>query len=100
MPPDYGRHKQKDLAVFKCNFENMLKLNLAVYPMERDHMLFANRYLIGNDAATWEQYYAQHPEAEYTWAAMSEHFYSRVAMTKYCTDAAFQRLRSAKQGLY
>jgi hypothetical protein len=56
MPPDYDGHKQKDLAVFIRKVENMLEFDSAVYSTERDRMLFAKQYLIGNAAAAWEQY--------------------------------------------
>jgi hypothetical protein len=98
LPPNYGSHKQKDLAVFIRKVETVLEFDEAVYPTERDRMLFAKQYLVSDAAATWEQYRAQHPEANHTWAAMKELLYSRVALTKYRTDAAFQKLRSAKQG--
>jgi hypothetical protein len=97
LPPDCGGHKQKDLAVFICKVERVLEFDEAVYPTERDQMLFAKQYLVGDAAATWEQYRAQHPEADHTWAAMKELLYSGVAPTKHRTDATFQKLRSAKQ---
>jgi hypothetical protein len=98
MPPDYGGHKQKDLAVFIRKVENVLKFDLAVYPTERDWILFAKQYLVGDAAAVWDQYCARHQDADHTWAAMRELLYSQVAPTKHRTDAAFQKLRSAKQG--
>jgi hypothetical protein len=98
LSPDYGGHKQKDLAVFIHKVETVLEFDEAVYPTERDRMLFAKQYLVGDAAATWEQYRAWHPEADHTWAAMKELLYSRVAPTKHRTDAAFQKLCSAKQG--
>jgi hypothetical protein len=61
-------------------------------------MMFAKQYLIGNAAATWDNYCARHPEGNHTWATMKDLLYSQVAPTKHCTDAALQKLRSAKQG--
>ncbi len=62
-------------------------------------MMFTREYFVGN-AATWsDQYCAQHPEDDHTWAAMKDLHCSWVAPTKHCTDAAFQKLCSAKQGL-
>ncbi len=98
LPLDYGSHKQKDLVVFIRKVETVLEFDEAVYPTERDRMLFAKQYLVGDIAATWEQYRARHPEADHTWAATKELLYSWVAPTKHRTDAASQKLCSAKQG--
>ncbi len=98
LPPDYGGHKQKDLVVFIRKVETVLEFVETVYPTERDQMLFAKQYLVGDAAAMWEQYRARHPEADHTWAAMKELLYNRVAPIKHRTDAVFQKLRSAKQG--
>jgi hypothetical protein len=98
LPPNYGGHKQKDLTVFIRKVETVSEFDEAVYPTERDRMLFAKQYLVGDAAATWEQYREWHPEVDHTWAAMKELLYGRVALTKHRTDAAFQKLRSAKQG--
>jgi hypothetical protein len=40
MPPKYSSHKQMDHKGFNCNLENLLEFDLAVYPTERDQMLF------------------------------------------------------------
>jgi hypothetical protein len=61
-------------------------------------MMFAKQYVIGSTAAAWDQYCARRPEGDHLWAAMKNLFYSRMAPTKHCTDAAFQKLRLAKQG--
>jgi hypothetical protein len=98
LPPDYAGHKQKDLAVFIRKVETVLEFDAAVYPTERDRMLFAKQYLVGDAAAAWDQFRAGHPEVEHTWAAMKDLLYSRVAPTKHRTDAAFQKLRFARQG--
>ncbi len=97
--PDYGGNKQKDLAVYIRKVETVLVFDEAVYPTERNRMLFAKQYLVGDTASTWDQYRARHPEADHTWAAMKELLYSRVAPTKHLTDAAFQKLCSVKQSL-
>jgi hypothetical protein len=55
---DYGDYKQKRLAVFIRKVENVLKFDSAVYPTERDRMLFAKQYLVGNAAAAWDKYCA------------------------------------------
>jgi hypothetical protein len=98
MRLDYGSHQQKDLAVFIRKVENMLKFDSAVYPMERDQMLFLKEYLVGDAATVWDQYSARHPKADHTWVAMRELPYSRVAPTKHRTNVAFQKPCSAKQG--
>jgi hypothetical protein len=98
MPLDYSGHKQKNLAVFARKVDNVLEVDLAIYPTERDGMLFAKRCLVGDAAAAWDQYYAWHPVADHIWAAIRKLLYSRVAPTKHRIDAAFQKLRSAKQG--
>jgi hypothetical protein len=97
-PPDYGRHKQKDLAVLIRKIENVLECDSAVYPTERDRLLFTKQYLVCNAAAKWDQYCARHLEADHTWAAMRALLHSQVAQTKHRTDAAFQKLCSPKQG--
>jgi hypothetical protein len=33
---NYGGHEQKDLAIFICRVENLLKFDAAVYPTEMD----------------------------------------------------------------
>jgi hypothetical protein len=45
MPPDYGGHKQKDFAAFIRKVDNVLEFDLAVYPTERDRMLFQSSIL-------------------------------------------------------
>jgi hypothetical protein len=57
--------------------------------MERDRLMFAKQYLVGNAATMWYQYCAQHPEGDHTWVAIKDLLYSRVALTKHRTDAAF-----------
>jgi hypothetical protein len=76
----------------------MLEFDAAVYSTERDQMLFAKQYLVGDATTAWDQFCAAHPEANHTWAAMKELLHSRVAPTKHRTDAAFQKLRSVRQG--
>jgi hypothetical protein len=61
-------------------------------------MKFAKQYLISDAAAAWDQYCVRHLEGSHTWAAMKNLLYSRLALTKHCTYAAFQKLLSAKQG--
>jgi hypothetical protein len=89
QPLDYASNKQKDLAVFIRKVETVLALYAAVYPMERDQILFAKQYSDGDAAAVCEQFCAAYPEADRTWAAMKELLYSQMALTKHCTDAAF-----------
>ncbi len=52
LPPDYAGNKQKDLAVFIRKVETVLEFVAAVYPMERDQMLFTKQYLVSNAVAT------------------------------------------------
>jgi hypothetical protein len=66
LPLDYGSHKQKDLAVFIRRVEYVLKFNAAVYPTERDQMMFVKQYRVGNAAAAWDQYCMRHPEGDHT----------------------------------
>ncbi len=54
IPPDYGSYQQKDYVVFIRKVENVLEFHLAVYPTERDCMLFAKQYLLGNAAVAWD----------------------------------------------
>jgi hypothetical protein len=70
--PDYTSHKQNDLAVFIRKVETVLEFDVAIYPMERDLMLFVKQYLVGDAAAAWDQLRAAHSEADHTWAAMKE----------------------------
>jgi hypothetical protein len=98
MPPDYGSHKQKDLVLLMRKVKNVLEFDWAIYFIERDRMLFAKQYLVGDAVAVWDQYCAQHPEADDTWVTMRDLRYSWVAPTKHRTDAAFQKLCSVKQG--
>jgi hypothetical protein len=95
---DYGGHKSKDLEVFICRVENVLEFDMAVYPTKGDRMMFLKQYLISDAAAALGLCSAQHPEGDHTWAAMNVILYSQVAPTKYHTNAAFQKLRSVKQG--
>jgi hypothetical protein len=44
----------------------MLEFDAAVYPTERDRMLFVKQYLVGDAAAAWDQFRAVHPEADHT----------------------------------
>jgi hypothetical protein len=74
---------------FKYKVETVLKFDAAVYPTERNMMLYAKQYLVGNAAAAWDLFCVGYPEADYTWAALKELFSSRVARTKHQTDAAF-----------
>ncbi len=75
----------------------MLVFDKAVYPTERDQMLFAKQYPVSDATAAWDQYLARHPEADHIREAMKKLIYSRVAATKHYTDAVFQKLCSAKQ---
>jgi hypothetical protein len=95
---NYGGHKQNDLAVFIRSVKNVLEFDVAVYPTESGQMMFAKQYPVDDAATVWDQYCARHPEGNHSWAAMKNLLYSRVAPTKHCTDAAFQKLHSAKQG--
>ncbi len=52
LPPDYASHKQKELAEFIRKVETVLEFVAAVYPMERDQMLFTKQYLVSNAVAT------------------------------------------------
>jgi hypothetical protein len=61
-------------------------------------MIFAKQYLVSNADAAWDKYCTQHPEGNHTWAAMKDFLYSQVAPAKHHTNAAFQKLHSAKQG--
>ncbi len=67
----------------------MLEFDVALYPMERDEMLFAKQYLVYNAATAWDQFRTVHPKANYSFVAMKELLYSWVILTKYFTDAAF-----------
>ncbi len=98
LPLQYGGHKQKDLAVSICGVEDVLEFDVAVYHIESNRIIFIRQYVIGHAVAVQEQYCAQHPEGDYTWATTKDLPYSRVALTKHCTDAAFQKPCSAKQG--
>ncbi len=93
----YSSYKQKSLAVFICRVENVLVFDAAVYSTERDQIMFAKQYLIGNAAAAWNQYCMHHPTGIHTWAAMKDLPLSWVVLTKHHNDAAFQKLHSAKQ---
>ncbi len=48
---DYGGHKHMDLAIFVRRVEHVLEFDSAVYPTERDKMMFVKQYLVGNAAA-------------------------------------------------
>jgi hypothetical protein len=61
-------------------------------------MLFTKQYLVSTTAAAWDQFCVAYPEADHTWTAMKKLLYSRVAPTKHDTNAAFQKLCSARQG--
>jgi hypothetical protein len=61
-------------------------------------MLIAKQYFVSNTSSACNQYWARHSEANHTWAAMKELLYSLVAINKHYTNAAFQKLCSAKQG--
>lgn len=87
--PDYNSYKVRHIAVFIRKAETVLEFDVAVYPMERDQILFAKQYSDGDAAAVCEQFCAAYPEADRTWAAMKELLYSQMALTKHCTDAAF-----------
>ncbi len=95
---DYGGHKQKDLAVSICRAENVLEFDAAIYPTERDQMIFTKQYIVIDAARAWDQYCARHTECNHTWAAMKDLLYSRVAPTKHHINAALQKHCSAKQG--
>ncbi len=58
--------------MFIRKVETVLEFDAAVYPTERDQMLLAKQYLVGDAAAAWDQFRAAHPEADHTWAAMKE----------------------------
>jgi hypothetical protein len=98
LPPDYASHKHKDLAIFIHKVETVLEFDAAIYQTERDQMLFAKQYLVGDAATAWDQFRAGHPEAEHTWTAKKGLLYSRVAPYKHRTNAAFQKLCFARQG--
>jgi hypothetical protein len=55
---DFGSHKQKNLVIFICRVENVLKFDGAVYPTGRDQMMFAKQYLVSNTATALDQYCA------------------------------------------
>jgi hypothetical protein len=40
-----------DLAIFVRRVEHVLEFDSAVYPTERDKMMFVKQYLVGNAAA-------------------------------------------------
>jgi hypothetical protein len=62
-------------------------------------MMFAKQYLAGDAATVWDQYCTQHSEGDHTWVTIKGLLYSWVDLTKHHTDAAFQKLCWAKQGL-
>jgi hypothetical protein len=51
LPFHYGGHKQKNLAIVIHRVENVLEFDLAVYPTERDRMIFAKLYLVSDASA-------------------------------------------------
>jgi hypothetical protein len=61
-------------------------------------MVSAKQYIVSDDTVTLDQYYSRHIEGYNTWEAMKDLLYSRVAPTKHCTNVAFQKLCSTKQG--
>jgi hypothetical protein len=80
--PDYNSYKVRHIAVFIRKAETVLEFDVAVYPMERDQILFAKQYLVGNAAAAWERFCSQHKESNHTLAAMKELLHSWVALSK------------------
>ncbi len=58
MLPDSSGDKQNDLAVIICKIEGVLEFDVALYPPNRDQMLYPKQYQVGNAAAVSNQYRA------------------------------------------
>ncbi len=98
LQPNYGAHKQNDLAVFTVRVKSVLKFDAVIYPKERDRVLFMKQYLVDYATATWCRYCLRHQEGDHTRAAMKDILDCQVALIKHHTNAAFHQLNSAMQG--
>ncbi len=65
IPLEFSSHKPKDFVTFIRKIETLLDLDEALYPTEKDQMLFATQYLVSDATTAWEHYCPKHPEAKH-----------------------------------
>ncbi len=62
-PPAYSSHNDEELAELIRKTINLFEADEVLYPTDRDWMLFAEKYLVGNAATRWWHYREKYSEA-------------------------------------
>jgi hypothetical protein len=64
-------------------------LDAAIYPTEKDQMIFAKQYLMGDATTAWDRCCALWLEGNHNLVAVKDHFYTWMAPIKYHTNTVF-----------